>query len=503
MQPTLEQRNIIEYTEGHCLVFAVAGSGKTATMVQRILHLVQHHQVRPARILACTFSREAARTIEKRLAQYPETDGVRVVDQVGRRLWHQGLTLADALAQLTPDLRPNVAANVTNLSLALSNLTDDLALSRGKEALLGFADAIGYTDHLIKTAPTREFGEERAGSVRALAEMAAERSLGELVTYITYLSKQARYAEKLSEAEDDGLARVTIMTVYRSKGLEFPMVIVPDCKDSLYRIKEGADTAAAEEERRVFYVALTRAKEELHLVVDSTDPTRFLTSVGHERVVQAHTRLNALLPRPASTWTARETSEVATLLRTYGHEQYVQLWLKPEVRKSLLQRIDALRTALLNHQEKFEGQQETIAELGSERYSQFGEVPPAGSQGDFNDLEHLVKQLSVRYKTVTQPSTPGMTQQADGTALRPEDMVQGMTVKHRKFGVGQVMALRGRGDRMEAEVNFPSLDAPKRLLVKFANLHRADTVAAQGPSHPVPSSPYLLREVTEDEVLPF
>lgn len=74
--PTLEQQRIINHTDGHALVFAVAGSGKTTTMIQCILHLVREAGVRPNRILACTYSREAAAIISQRLQQYPEAQGV-------------------------------------------------------------------------------------------------------------------------------------------------------------------------------------------------------------------------------------------------------------------------------------------------------------------------------------------------------------------------------------------------------------------------------------------
>ena len=47
LRPTIEQHRIINHTEGHTLVFAVSGSGKTTPMIECILHLVRNAGVRP------------------------------------------------------------------------------------------------------------------------------------------------------------------------------------------------------------------------------------------------------------------------------------------------------------------------------------------------------------------------------------------------------------------------------------------------------------------------
>ncbi|SMB81954.1 ATP-dependent helicase [Deinococcus hopiensis] len=396
------------------------------------------------------------------------------VHDLGRELWHNGKTLALALEELAPGLRGN-GREVLKLSEALAILTDDLGLAQGKETLLQFADTIGYTEHLIKTAPTREFGEERSGSVRALAEMAQERSLGELVTFITHLRTQGRHVERLADAEDDGVERVTIMTAFRAKGLEWPVVIVPDCKAGLYRIRESADQAAAEEERRVFYVALTRPKQELHLVVDGHEPTPFLTVVKHEALVHGHTRLVQLMARDPVHWSARDTLEASELLRTYGHEQYVQLWLDGGYRGKLLRRIDALRAALVGQPQPYHGQAETVEALSLEPYRQHGDLKlTSGDDFDaFQDLEVLVRELHQRYAPPAVNSSGQTAGRSTGTALRPTDTRVGMAVKHKRFGEGVVLAMKGSGDRTEVEIRFNNLEATKKMLVAYANLQDA------------------------------
>jgi DNA helicase-2/ATP-dependent DNA helicase PcrA len=70
------------------------------------------------------------------------------------------------------------------------------------------------------------------------------------------------------DGEDDGEGRVNIMTIHAAKGLEFPVVFIAGAEKGLIphekSLSEGGDEAGSlEEERRLFYVAITRAREKL------------------------------------------------------------------------------------------------------------------------------------------------------------------------------------------------------------------------------------------------
>lgn len=80
--------------------------------------------------------------------------------------------------------------------------------------------------------------------------------------FLTELSKQD-VEEGLSEAED--FDRVNLLTVHSSKGLEFPVVFTVGMKEKGFPSKFATTTKAIEEERRLCYVAITRAKEILYL----------------------------------------------------------------------------------------------------------------------------------------------------------------------------------------------------------------------------------------------
>ena len=77
---------------------------------------------------------------------------------------------------------------------------------------------------------------------------------------------QDRYDANLFMKEKKQESFIHLMTVHASKGLEFHEVYIPDCNEKVYPHGIMPDEETVEEERRLFYVAMTRAKERLELL---------------------------------------------------------------------------------------------------------------------------------------------------------------------------------------------------------------------------------------------
>lgn len=398
------------------------------------------------------------------------------IERVAREAWRSGRTLAATLEAFAEGQPGHVAKPVALLGTWLGFLTEDLGTTPGRDVLLDFVSAIGYRDYLVSTAPTTEFGQERAGMVDALAEMAQTRSLGELVTHLAQLHEQVRYEESLRQRGVGDVPRVTIMTAFRAKGLEWPVVIIPDCTAAIYSSKPHGDPAAAEEERRVFYVALTRARQELHLIVGGADDTtRFLEDVGYERVVQQHDRLAGLLSRAPESWSAGDTVEAAELLRRYEHEAFVQQWLRPETRRSLLAGFQGLKGALAAQTDPAAEEVRRALDLG--RYAAHGPLEPGEEKArSWTDLDAM---LAARHagkgdagvkdsnKAAKPPQVDALGRSASpsGAALAPGDRV-----RHARFGVGEVLQVQALGAQTEALIRFEG--GTKRMALEFARLEK-------------------------------
>ena len=65
-----QQRSAVLHTEGPCLILAGAGSGKTKTLVHRIVHLIRGKEVPPSRIVVVTFTNRAADEMRERVQAY-------------------------------------------------------------------------------------------------------------------------------------------------------------------------------------------------------------------------------------------------------------------------------------------------------------------------------------------------------------------------------------------------------------------------------------------------
>ena len=61
-----KQRTAVEHWKGPCLTIAPPGSGKTKCLVERVVHLIRVHHVKPGNILVLTFTNEAAREMKDR-----------------------------------------------------------------------------------------------------------------------------------------------------------------------------------------------------------------------------------------------------------------------------------------------------------------------------------------------------------------------------------------------------------------------------------------------------
>ena len=144
--------------------------------------------------------------------------------------------------------------------------------------------SIGYEAYLKENAG---HGEERWREWKEICdwmkeEAAQYENIGE------WLEAKECYEgklQKMSEQKEEEGNAVQLMTVHASKGLEFDRVWILDCNETVFPHGKGIDALACEEERRIFYVAMTRAKKSLELLYLTGTrerprfPSRFLNSL--------------------------------------------------------------------------------------------------------------------------------------------------------------------------------------------------------------------------------
>ena len=127
--------------------------------------------------------------------------------------------------------------------------------------------AVGYDEYVIEYANYRRLDPKEVFGILDEFESAVEG----IRTYPALLKHIHEYAETLKEKSKESMSgelakdRIVIQTMHSSKGLEYPIVLLPDVNEGVMPHSRATSEADVEEERRLFYVAMTRAKERLHL----------------------------------------------------------------------------------------------------------------------------------------------------------------------------------------------------------------------------------------------
>ena len=134
---------------------------------------------------------------------------------------------------------------------------------------------MGYED-FIKSECKKNGSDhdEKIKNLEWLSDIAKEyRDIPSFLKALDELKSEIRDKDRLNMQESDG---VLLSTYHGSKGLEYRTVFLPECVKGMIPYKKAVLPSETEEERRLFYVAMTRAKDELYIYTDKT-PSPFLS----------------------------------------------------------------------------------------------------------------------------------------------------------------------------------------------------------------------------------
>lgn len=137
---------------------------------------------------------------------------------------------------------------------------------------------IGYDDYLRKYAMEQNVSPDEY--MKTADELQKRFGMfGSLEELENHIDSYRETIEKNGHNRTEEKKGVHIMTYHASKGLEFDTVYLPDCNEGNIPYKKSTTPEQIEEERRLFYVAITRAKEELHIsFIDEKGEKRHLVS---------------------------------------------------------------------------------------------------------------------------------------------------------------------------------------------------------------------------------
>ena len=206
----------------------------------------------------------------KRIINVPRRGiGLRTIEKIEDRASLKEESIYSVLIDIedNSDISRKARASISefvDLMYTLRSFTEVYTVSQVIEKVL---DVTGYKDELLKEKNNE--GEDRLENLQELISVALEfESQSEDKSLETFLTNIALNAEPDSEEETED--RVSLMTIHSSKGLEFPVVFLAGMEERIFPIARAIQSmkdSDIEEERRLCYVGITRAKEELFLTL--------------------------------------------------------------------------------------------------------------------------------------------------------------------------------------------------------------------------------------------
>lgn len=326
--------------------------------------------------------------------------------------------------------------------------------------------------------------EELLGGMQSFVEECREEGREQEAYLTDYLQGVALLTDLDSKGDDDE-PRVSLMTVHASKGLEFPTVFVVGLEENIFPSAIVSTLRELEEERRLLYVAITRAEK--HCVLTSAknrfrygkmefgNPSRFIKEID-----SAFIQEDSEMPHDDNGFGSSGYGRGGYGNGGYGgrmpwDNHSISSQFKPD-RKDYSDGEDDFRT---NGRGGYRtSSRDDFRSSGRDDFR-------SSSRDDFRTSGRSGSGLDSRFKSVrgleaarrimdSSSSSLGSSSSSSGSAFGSSTssagsgrLVEGAKIEHQRFGVGTVLKLEGSGENAKATVQFVN-SGTKQLLLKFA-----------------------------------
>lgn len=326
--------------------------------------------------------------------------------------------------------------------------------------------------------------EELLGGMQSFVEECREEGREQEAYLTDYLQGVALLTDLDSKGDDDE-PRVSLMTVHASKGLEFPTVFVVGLEENIFPSAIVSTLRELEEERRLLYVAITRAEK--HCVLTSAknrfrygkmefgNPSRFIKEID-----SAFIQEDSEMPHDDNGFGSSGYGRGGYGNGGYGgrmpwDNHSISSQFKPD-RKDYSDGEDDFRT---NGRGGYRTSgRDDFRSSGRDDFRSSG-------RDDFRTSGRSGSGLDSRFKSVrgleaarrimdSSSSLLGSSSSSSGSAFGSSTssagsgrLVEGVKIEHQRFGVGTVLKLEGSGENAKATVQFVN-SGTKQLLLKFA-----------------------------------
>lgn len=347
--------------------------------------------------------------------------------------------------------------------------------------------------------------EELLGGMQSFVEECREEGREQEAYLTDYLQGVALLTDLDSKGDDDE-PRVSLMTVHASKGLEFPTVFVVGLEENIFPSAIVSTLRELEEERRLLYVAITRAEK--HCILTSAknrfrygkmefgNPSRFIKEID-----SAFIQEDSEMPHDDNGFGSRGYGNGGYGRGGYGNGGYgnggyggrmpwdnhsISSQFKPD-RKDYSDDEDGFRRS--GRDDYRSSGRDDFRSSGRDDYRSSGGSDfrtsgrgSSGLDGRFKSVRGLEAARRIMGSSSSSGSAFGGTSSSAGSSSHSTGssstsqgsssagsgrLVEGAKIEHQRFGVGTVLKLEGSGENAKATVQFVN-SGTKQLLLKFA-----------------------------------
>lgn len=339
--------------------------------------------------------------------------------------------------------------------------------------------------------------EELLGGMQSFVEECREEGREQEAYLTDYLQGVALLTDLDSKGDDDE-PRVSLMTVHASKGLEFPTVFVVGLEENIFPSAIVSTLRELEEERRLLYVAITRAEK--HCILTSAknrfrygkmefgNPSRFIKEID-----SAFIQEDSEMPHDDNGFGSSGFGRGGNGRGGYGNGGYGGRM--PWDNHSISSQFKPDRKDYFDDEDDFRSLgRDDFRSSGRDNYRSSGRDDYRSSGGsDFRTSGRGSFGLDSRFKSVRgleaarrissssssgsvfggMSSSAGSSSHSAGSSSSVSSsagsgrLVEGAKIEHQRFGVGTVLKLEGSGENAKATVQFVN-SGTKQLLLKFA-----------------------------------
>jgi DNA helicase-2/ATP-dependent DNA helicase PcrA len=393
----------------------------------------------------------------------PRGIGKKTIDTLAEHARNTGTSLLQAAreAGVIQSLSKRAAVAVAKF-VAMFDAISEHAHGPVEEILGHVLSASGYQEHLASSES--EDDQDRLANIQEL--LTAARQFDELHSGDNALEAFLEQASLVNDT--DGLEgeadRVMLMTIHSAKGLEFPVVYVVALEHGILPHERSLnDAEKEEEERRLLFVAITRAREELHL-----GHAIYRAFRGQQRMtVPSHFLLE--LPRDemefveASRWGATRFTPP-----TNDFDQSDEQEWSPDDEPDG----EAYRRPSDSAANQIAANETAESEIVDDDISfPFGAAEATPEPAD--DRVSREKRVAATLATLKTGAELAAGSQASETPISPDAFNLGMLVRHPEYGLGNIIALSGNGARRMATVQFVGVSGQKKFMLAKSPLRPA------------------------------